>query len=167
MCQVSDWIEWGSGASGWLYKYKMRGLKARIYGIEFDINYKTDFATISADYSAVVGNNISEVIPLPYIPPAKTRIRLAMGKMKNFSPTLQVTKASPQNRLGEFEQPTDGYTLVNLFGSYDLKLGNGSHKIIFQFDNILDEVHYNHLSKIKLIMPEMGRSISIQYRFLF
>ena len=163
----SDWIEWGSGASGWLYKYKMRGLKSRIYGIEFDVNYKTDFATISADYSAIIGNNISEEIPLPYIPPAKTRIRIAMGKMKNFSPTLQVTKASSQNRLGEFEQPTDGFTLVDLFGSYDLKLGNGSHKIIFQFDNILDEVHYNHLSKIKLIMPEMGRSISIQYRFLF
>ena len=90
-----------------------------------------------------------------------------MGKMKNFRHTLQVTKASPQNRLGEFEQPTDGYMLVDLFGSYDLKLGNGSHKIIFQFDNILDEVHYNHLSKIKSIMPETGRSFGFQYRYLF
>jgi len=163
----SDWIEWGSGSSGWLYKYKMRGLKARIYGVEFDVSYKADFATISADYSSVFGNNISKDIPLPYIPPSKTRIKLTYNKMKNFTPTIQIIKASSQSRLGEFEQPTDGYTLVDLYGSYNLNLGNGSHKIIFQFDNIYDEVHYNHLSKIKLIMPEMGRSISIQYRFLF
>ena len=61
----SDWIEWGSGSSGWLYKYKMRGLKTRIYGVEFDMSYKADFATISADYSSVFGDNISDGIPLP------------------------------------------------------------------------------------------------------
>jgi len=163
----SDWIEWGSGSSGWLYKYKMRGLKTRIYGIEFDINYKADYVMISVDYSTVTGNNISEGIPLPYIPPSKSRIKFIFEEIKNFTPTLQITQAFSQNRLGEFEQSTNGYTLIDLFGSYDLNVGNGSHKIIFQFNNILDEIHYNHLSKIKTIMPEMGRSISIQYRFLF
>ncbi len=163
----SDWIEWGSGSSGWLYKYKMRGLKTRIYGIEFDINYKADYVMISVDYSTVTGNNISEGIPLPYIPPSKSRIKFIFEEIKNFTPTLQITQAFSQNRLGEFEQPTNGYTLIDLFGSYDLNVGNGSHKIIFQFNNILDEIHYNHLSKIKTIMPEMGRSVSIQYRFLF
>tara|TARA_B100001996_G_scaffold63978_2_gene46020 strand:+ start:10131 stop:12311 length:2181 start_codon:yes stop_codon:yes gene_type:complete len=163
----SDWIEWGSGSSGWLYKYKMRGLKTRIYGIEFDINYKADYVMISVDYSTVIGNNISEGIPLPYIPPSKSRIKFIFEEIKNFTPTLQITQAFSQNRLGEFEQPTNGYTLIDLFGSYDLNVGNGSHKIIFQFNNILDEIHYNHLSKIKTIMPEMGRSVSIQYRFLF
>lgn len=163
----SDWIEWGSGSSGWLYKYKMRGLKTRIYGIEFDINYKADYVMISVDYSTVTGNNISEGIPLPYIPPSKSRIKFIFEEIKNFTPTLQITQAFSQNRLGEFEQSTNGYTLIDLFGSYDLNVGNGSHKIIFQFNNILDEIHYNHLSKIKTIMPEMGRSVSIQYRFLF
>ena len=65
----------------------MRGLKARIYGIEYDMSYKADLATISADYSSVFGNNISESIPLPYIPPSKTRIKLTYNKMKNFTPT--------------------------------------------------------------------------------
>jgi len=96
-----------------------------------------------------------------------SRIKFIFEEIKNFTPTLQITQAFSQNRLGEFEQPTNGYTLIDLFGSYDLNVGNGSHKIIFQFNNILDEIHYNHLSKIKTIMPEMGRSVSIQYRFLF
>ena len=30
----ADWIEWGSGSSGWLYKYKLNGLESIIYGFE-------------------------------------------------------------------------------------------------------------------------------------
>jgi iron complex outermembrane receptor protein len=163
----SDWIEWGSGSSGWLYKYQMKGLKARIYGVEFDLSYKTDFIIISTDYSKVIGDNISDGIPLPYIPPSKSRVRFTFNEIMNFNSTLQIVSASKQNRLGEFEKATDGYTRIDFYGSYNLKTKNGSHKIIFQIDNIFDEVHYNHLSKIKAIMPEMGRSVSIQYRFLF
>ena len=163
----SDWIEWGSGSSGWLYKYQMKGLKARIYGVEFDLSYKTDFIIISTDYSKVIGDNISDGIPLPYIPPSKSRVRFTFNEIMNFNSTLQIVSASKQNRLGEFEKATDGYTRIDFYGSYNLKTKNGSHKIIFQIDNIFDEVHYNHLSKIKAIMPEMGRSVSSQYRFLF
>ena len=163
----SDWIEWGSGSSGWLYKYQMKGLKARIYGVEFDLSYKTDFIIISTDYSKVIGDNISDGIPLPYIPPSKSRVRFTFNEIMNFNSTLQIVSASKQNRLGEFEKATDGYTRIDFYGSYNLKMKNGSHKIVFQIDNIFDEVHYNHLSKIKAIMPEMGRSVSIQYRFLF
>ena len=36
----ADWIEWGSGSSGWLYKYQMEGHRVLIYGFEFDIKYK-------------------------------------------------------------------------------------------------------------------------------
>ena len=128
---------------------------------------KTDRSIDHISMNKVIGNNLSEGIPLPYIPPSKTRLRFTFNETSNFSPTLQIVNASKQNRLGEFEKPTDGYTLVDLYGSYNLKMKNGSHKIIFQIDNVFDEVHYNHLSKIKAIMPEMGRSVSIQYRFLF
>ncbi len=163
----ADWIEWGSGSSGWLYKYQMRGIKSAISGFELDISYRTDAVAIIADYSTVYGENITSNSPLPYMPPSKSRIRFIFSEKKNISYTLQFIKAFQQDRLGEFEEPTSGYALVDLFGSYNINLSDGSHKIIFQINNIFDEVHYNHLSKIKSIMPEMGRNISIQYRFLF
>ena len=34
-------------------------------------------------------------------------------------------------------------------------------------ENIFNEVYYNHLSRIKTIMPEKGRSLNIQYRIVF
>ncbi len=163
----ADWIEWGSGSSGWLYKYQMRGIKSTISGFELDISYRTDAVAIIADYSTVHGENVTSNNPLPYMPPSKSRIRFIFSEKKNISYTLQIIKAFQQDRLGEFEEPTSGYTLVDLFGSYNINLSDGSHKIIFQVNNVFDEVHYNHLSKIKSIMPEMGRNISIQYRFLF
>ena len=41
------------------------------------------------------------------------------------------------------------------------------HQIIFQVTNILDETYYNHLSKIKMIMPEPGRGINLRYKVNF
>jgi len=34
-------------------------------------------------------------------------------------------------------------------------------------NNIFNEEYYNHLSKIKSIMPEAGRNILINYKLLF
>ena len=56
---------------------------------------------------------------------------------------------------------------MNLNGSYTIQSSKISHKFIFQLDNIFNEVYYNHLSRIKTIMPEKGRSVNIQYRLVF
>ena len=44
---------------------------------------------------------------------------------------------------------------------------NSLHKIILSVDNIFDTEYYNHLSIIKMIMPEKGRSFNLQYRLIF
>ncbi len=163
----SDWIEWGSGSTGWLYKYKMKGVEANISGLEFDASYKLNNTTFSVDYSTVIGENISSSTPLPYMPASKARGRLSFSGKNNLSYTLQLVKGFDQKRLGEFEEQTDGYTCIDLYGSYSLNRKNGSHKLIFQIDNIFDQTYYNHLSRIKSIMPETGRSFTLQYRFLF
>ena len=41
-----------------------------------------------------------------------------------------------------------------------------NRNITLQLNNIFDETYYNHLSKIKDIMPESGRNISIVYKML-
>ena len=35
----SDWIEWGSGSTGWLYIYEMKGVKSEISGGEIQASY--------------------------------------------------------------------------------------------------------------------------------
>ena len=162
----ADWIEWGSGSSGWLYKYQMVGLRSRIYGFESNFSYKmTKLIYFHGSISVSRGDNLSENQPLSFMPPDKVLLSTEMN-LKPVSAELKLKKVLLQSRLGEFETKTDGFLLVDLHTSYTNHSSKITHKIILSIDNIFNEVYYNHLSKTKLIMPEMGRSISIQYRIV-
>ena len=162
----ADWIEWGSGSSGWLYKYQMVGLRSRIYGFESNFSYKmTKLIYFHGSISVSRGDNLSENQPLSFMPPDKVLLSTEMN-LKPVSAELKLKKVLLQSRLGEFETKTDGFLLVDLHASYTNHSSKITHKIILSIDNIFNEVYYNHLSKTKLIMPEMGRSISIQYRIV-
>ena len=162
----ADWIEWGSGSSGWLYKYQMVGLRSRIYGYESNFSYKmTKLIYFHGSISVSRGDNLSENQPLSFMPPDKVLLSTEMN-LKPVSAELKLKKVLLQSRLGEFETKTDGFLLVDLHASYTNHSSKITHKIILSIDNIFNQVYHNHLSKTKLIMPEMGRSISIQYRIV-
>ena len=109
---------------------------------------------------------MSDNTPLVYMPPNKFLFSTKLD-LNPITATLTLKKVSPQERLGEFETRTDGYFLTDVSGIYIIHSSNIIHKIIFRIDNIFDQEYYNHLSRIKLIMPEKGRSIGIQYRLVF
>ena len=166
-CAGADFIEWGSGSSGWLYKYKMKGLRVLIYGLESDLKYKlTKSINFYGSISVIRGENLSENKPLAYMPPDKFLFSTELD-LNPITATLTLKKVSPQKRLSEFETRTDGYFLTDVSGTYIINSSNIIHKIIFRIDNIFDKEYYNHLSRMKLIMPEKGRSIGIQYRLVF
>ena len=166
-CAGADFIEWGSGSSGWLYKYQMQGLRVSIYGLESELKYKlTNSINLYGSISSIRGENLSDNTHLAYMPPDKFLFSTELD-LNPIAATLTLKKVSPQERLGEFETRTDGYFLADVSGTYIIHSSNIIHKIIFRIDNIFDQEYYNHLSRIKLIMPEKGRSMGIQYRLVF
>jgi len=165
-CAGSEFIEWGSG-SGWLYKYQMEGVRASVYGLESELEYKlTNSINLYGSISILRGNNNSKGVPLAYMPPDKYLFSTELD-LKPASATITLKKVSPQKRLGEFETKTNGYLLADVSGTYIIHSSNVIHKFIFRVDNIFDKEYYNHLSRIKMIMPEKGRSVGIQYRVVF
>jgi len=166
-CAGADFIAWGSGSSGWLYKYQMQGIRSIINGFETELNYKiTRAINFYGSISVVRGDNLSDSKPLSYMPPDKFLFSTELD-LKPISLSIILKKVLPQSRLGEFETRTEGYFVADLNGTYVINSSKLLHKIIIQIDNIFDQEYYNHLSRIKLIMPEKGRSIGIQYRILF
>ena len=166
-CAGADFIEWGSGSSGWLYKYQMQGLRVSVYGLESELKYKlTNYINLYGSISSIRGENLSDNTPLAYMPPDKFLFSTELD-LNPITAALTLKKVLPQERLGEFETRTDGYFLTDVSGTYIIHSSNIIHKIIFRIDNIFDQEYYNHLSRIKLIMPEKGRSIGIQYRLVF
>ncbi len=162
----ATWIEWGSGSAGWLYKYKLYGKETLIQGFEPSTKLNLKYFNLLANASICRGLNLEDDEPLAYIPPDLLRIQLEK-RVSFLNNTIEGIFVSDQNKLGEFEYPTDGYKLLNYNCSYTFSKNENIHQIIFQVTNILDETYYNHLSKIKMIMPEPGRGINLRYKVNF
>ena len=162
----ATWIEWGSGSAGWLYKYKLYGKETLIQGFEPSAKLNLKYFNLLANASICRGINLEDDKPLAYIPPDLLRIQIEK-RISFLNNTLEGIFVSNQNKLGEFEHPTDGYKLLNYNCSYTFSKSENIHQIIFQVTNILDETYYNHLSKIKMIMPEPGRGINLRYKVNF
>ena len=163
----ADWIEWGSGSAGWLYIYQMSGLEVYIHGYESEFRYDlNDIISFDGSFSATRGRNLTDNSSLYYMPPDRILLSTEI-KILPFSINLMHKKVFNQNRIGLYESATSGYETYNLIGTYTIRDSWAMHKIILQIDNIFDRKYYNHLSRIKSIMPEKGRNIGLQYRLNF
>jgi len=104
--------------------------------------------------------------PLPFIPPL--RFRGGIRYQHNaFQAGGEVTATAKQDRVFDTETPTDGYQLLRLFTSYTFGSSGAAHTITARLDNATNELYRNHLSLIKDLVPEMGRSLKIVYGVRF
>ena len=100
------------------------------------------------------------------MPPDKVRFQIEKN-ISFFKNTLEMIFIAAQNKVGEFETKTDGYQLLNYSCSYTIGENDKTHKLIIQLNNIFNQTYYNHLSKIKMIIPEPGINLNINYRIYF
>ena len=104
--------------------------------------------------------------PLPRIPP--TRFIGGLRYQRNaFQAGGEVVAAAKQDRLFGAETPTDGYTLLKVFGAYSFGGGGAVNTISVRLDNATNELYRNHLSFIKDLVPEMGRNFKVIYAVRF
>jgi iron complex outermembrane receptor protein len=103
---------------------------------------------------------------LPLMPPLNGNAGVRWDNEKWFA-GADVKMAAAQERLGDFETATPGYATVNLSGGVRLSAGERLHSITLRVDNVADREYRDHLSRVKSIVPEAGRSISLLYRISF
>jgi iron complex outermembrane recepter protein len=120
----------------------------------------------SGTLSYVRGDLKEDDRPLPFIPPLTGKFDIEYNR-RNFSVGISLRTASSQNRLGEFEESTAGYSVIDLFARYMFSRGKYLHTFTVGVDNLTDEDYRMHLSRVKSIMPEPGMNIRILYRVYF
>jgi iron complex outermembrane receptor protein len=117
-------------------------------------------------YDMVRGELKDSGEPLPRIPPFRV-----IGGVRYQNNALQVggsvTHAGDQNRVFGAEEPTEGYTLLKLFGSYSFAAAGLTNTITARLDNATNERYFNHLNYLKSILPEMGRNFKLIYTVTF
>ena len=103
---------------------------------------------------------------LPEMPPLKF-----VGSTTYEHPFLTVGGTAEfvagQERVDIFEDPTDGYAVFGVYAQRDINTDHTRHSIILSLDNLLDTEYRNHLSRIRSVMPETGRSIEVHYKLSF
>ena len=147
--------------------YQFRGNDAVFSGFEasMDVDIGGGFA-LEAVASSVNGSLKDTDRPLPLVPPLRGHTALKYERPLWFM-LGEAEMAARQDRIGEFETPTDGYTVLNLSTGARITLGGRLNVLTVSLNNVTDTEYRNHLSRVKAIMPEAGRGLSATYRVVF
>lgn len=152
-----------------VYAYLNRD--ATFYGAEASVRfpladafYLTLFGdSVRAQFDDSIANESRDV---PRMPPLRVGLALG-GDHGNWNWEWRTTQAADQERAGAFEEPTDGYTRMDLTARYNLRLGDTDMVLFASGRNLLDEEIRNSTSLLRDYAPEMGRSVEAGVRFIF
>ena len=162
-----------------LNNYQFVGAEAEFYGFELSADFQLHprinvggnlshtraDRVVSEEEQSVTGFT-DDTRPLPMIPPVQGSVFLKYNR-GSFTATTRMVMTGEQTRLAEFETKTGGYNLLNASLQYRIDQSKLLHTITLSGKNLLNTTYRNHLSRIKDVFPEPGRSVSILYRIYF
>ena len=159
--------EWGSGAAGWLWIYQYMGHHVLMNGIEIQMGGEVlPQVRLDFDISGVRGRLEPTRLPLERVPPLNGKLVLSYTPSPfHFHVTSRFSGS--QTRLGEFEEPTDGYLVYDIGGYLNFSWWQLANMLVFEIENLLDTEYREHLSRIKAVMPEPGRNVKFLYKLNF
>jgi iron complex outermembrane receptor protein len=102
-------------------------------------------------------------VDLPAMPPAHGALNIRRDGARVFA-GIGVEGAGAQNHVGEFEEPTPAYALINATGGIRWTALDRLNTLTLQIDNVLDASWRDHLSRIRQVAPQPGRNIQLLYR---
>ena len=159
--------EWGSGAAGWLWIYQYMGHDVVMDGAEIQIGGEMlPNLHLQLNMSYVNGTIQTNGRPLERIPPlnGKFVINYTLAPLHLY---VASRFSGSQTRLGEFEEPTDGYLVYDIGSYLNFSWWQLENMVVFEIENIFDTTYREHLSRIKAAMPEPGRNVKLLYKLNF
>ncbi|GAB5519803.1 MAG: hypothetical protein RhofKO_20540 [Rhodothermales bacterium] len=147
--------------------YQIVGEPARMYGAEWSGTWHlTPRWQLDTQAAYVHGTLTRTDEPLPWIPPLSGQASLThrRGALKLG---VTVRGADGQSRLGPFEETTESYAVVDMFGQLYHTTGRALHTLDLTVQNLTNATYYDHLSRVKSIMPEPGMNVRLLYKVYF
>ena len=97
---------------------------------------------------------------MPQIPPFKVHGEIAY-LWAHIRAGLNAEFALPQNRVDHYEERTPGYATFGASLEFHWSLALAHYSIILRGENLFNADVRNHLSRLKSVMPEKGRNLSL------
>ena len=147
--------------------YQFRGNDAVFSGFEASVDVDAGRGlAIEGVASSVSGSLKATDQPLPLVPPLKGHVALKYER-PSWYVRAEAEMAGRQDRVGEFETPTRGYTVFNAAAGARFTFGGRLNVLTVSLANAANAEYRNHLSRVKEIMPEAARSLNVSYRVVF
>jgi iron complex outermembrane receptor protein len=172
------------GTQGGVPRFQYTNEDARFIGLEGDLEWQVTGPLVfeaTASYVEAVFTSARDSIPVitptdttflppspypPFIAPLHGHAGLRFEPRPWFV-GVTARGAARQDRLGDFEEATAGYVVADLTAGARVLLGGRFHALTLNVENAFDTEYRDHLSRIKVIMPEPGRNVSLLYRLEF
>jgi len=147
--------------------FRQINIPAQLYGFSLSANKSiTEHFKASTNISYTVGKRTDNDDYLPFIPPFKADLILDYNYY-NWHFSANVQSALAQNNLGQFEEATDGYVILNVSAKRNITIGEQLMSVIFRANNITNETYRNHLSRIKSVYPQPGFGAELIVNYFF
>ena len=159
-----------NGQTNWatlLPIYQTNLVEAKFSGIELEF-INEFFQNLNSNFALSYTEGIFAKTkkPLPAIPPLKILLGFDY-KYSDFTLGFTSEYATAQNKVDEFELPTEKYSISNIYFQYTFTKELQVYNFTLAIENIFDKVYYNHLSRIKSILPEAGRNLKFISKIYF
>ena len=144
---------------------------AEFQGIELEIDWlameNAGWDLLLSFYGDTIqGKNKTEGGNLPRIPASRLGLGFEVMQEKlDFG--VKFTRSLKQDNLGDDEEVTPAYSVLDAFASYDVHFGDSVGELFVKGSNLTDELAYNHASVLKQFAPLPGRSVEIGLKFDF
>ena len=147
--------------------YQFQGNDARLSGFEGGLHWQVRGPWAVEGTASYVRGTLQETDePLPLIPPLNGRVALEYERPAWFV-RGETELAARQDRIGEFETATEGYSVFHAAAGLRMTVAGRLNILTVSVDNLTNEEYRNHLSRVKEIMPEAGRGLSVTYWVVF
>ena len=147
--------------------YQFRGNDAVFSGFEAGVDVDAGRGLALEGVASLVNGSLKgSGQPLPLVPPFKGHVAVKYERTSWYV-RAEAEMADRQDRVGEFETPTRGYTVLNATAGVRLTVGGRLNVLTVSLANVANTEYRNHLSRVKEIMPEAARSLNVTYRVVF
>jgi len=152
-----------------VYDYLQEDTK--FYGVEFESSFHlTDLGpgALALDLRGdAIRGDFKDNGDVPRLPPVRVGARLSWTG-DAFGTWVSVLNAGDQDRPGDFETDTDGYTRLDLGADYRFSFAQERELLVFiKWKNITDEEIRLSTSFLRNYAPEAGQSVAAGIRFSF
>ncbi len=143
---------------------------ADYFGVEGEVSlplYDSEPLRILADLSGdYIRAELDDGSPLPRIPPLSL-LGAIEAQTERFDARAELQWFADQDRIAEFETPTDGFAMVNASLSWKPLRGGNNLTLMAQAENIFDTAGRRHTSFTKDFVPLAGRNFKLSLRTSF